>query len=98
MLLTVLVSANLVSTSYWRVFRVMIRPLLASAIMYAAVKYLHLDTLDLPAVTLVLDIVVGMVSFVVALLGLWLVSGRPDGMEGDILERLNIRIPKRSMA
>lgn len=98
MLLTVLVSANLVSTSYWRVFRVMIRPLLASAIMYAAAKYLHLDTLDLPAVTLVLDIVVGMVSFVVALLGLWLVSGRPDGMEGDILERLNIRIPKRSMA
>jgi len=98
MLLTVLVSANLVSTSYWRVFRVMIRPLLASAFMYAAAKYLHLDTLDLPAVTLVLDIVVGMVSFVVALLGLWLVSGRPDGMEGDILERLNIRIPKRSMA
>ena len=40
----------------------------------------------------------GAVSFVVALLGLWFVSGRPDGMEGDILERLNIRIPSRSLA
>ncbi len=98
MLLTVLVSANLLSTSYWRVLRVMIRPLLASAIMYAAVKYLHLDTLDLPAVTLILDMAVGAVAFVVGLLGLWFLTGRPDGMERDLLERLNIRIPSRSLA
>ena len=98
MLLTVLVSANLLSTSYWRVFRVMIRPLLASAIMYVTVVHLHLDSLDLPIVTLGLDMAVGMVSFGVALLGLWFVSGQPDGMESDILERLKIRVPKRSLA
>jgi O-antigen/teichoic acid export membrane protein len=98
MFLTVLVSANLLSTSYWRVFRVMIRPLLASAIMYVTVVYLHLDSLDLPAVTLILDMAVGMVSYGVALLGLWFVSGQPDGMESDILERLKIRVPKRSLA
>ena len=98
MLLTVFVSADLLSTSYWRVFRVMIRPLLASGMMYATVNYLHLETLDLPAVTLVMDMAVGMVSFVVGLLGLWLLTGRPDGMERDILERLNIRIPGRALA
>ena len=66
--------------------------------MYATVNYLHLETLDLPAVTLVMDMAVGMVSFVVGLLGLWLLTGRPDGMERDILERLDIRIPGRSLA
>ena len=75
-----------------------IRPLLASAIMYVTVVYLHLDSLDLPAVTLILDMAVGMVSYGVALLGLWFVSGQPDGMESDILERLKIRVPKRSLA
>jgi O-antigen/teichoic acid export membrane protein len=98
MLLTVLVSANLLSTSYWRVFRVMIRPLLAGGVMYATVNYLHLDTLDLPAVTLVMDMAIGGLSFVAALLGLWVAGGRPDGMESDILERLNIRMPGRSFA
>jgi O-antigen/teichoic acid export membrane protein len=98
MLMTLAVSANLLSTSYWKVFRAMIRPLLASAIMYVTVLYLHLDSVDLPIVTLILDMAVGMVSFGAALLGLWYVSGQPDGMESDILERLKIRVPKRSLA
>ena len=98
MLLTLFVSANLLSTSYWRVFRVMIRPLLAGGLMYATVKYLHLDTLDLPIVTLVMDMAVGGVTFIAVLLGLWVLGGRRDGMESDILERLNIRVPGRSFA
>jgi O-antigen/teichoic acid export membrane protein len=65
----------------------MIRPLLASAAMYAGVRWLHLETLDSALLRLALDVLAGVALYTAAMLALWLLSGRPDGAERMILAR-----------
>ncbi len=57
------------------------RPLVAGAIMYGTVRALHLDHIDIPAVTLARDVAVGVVTFSTAIPLLWIAQGRPDGAE-----------------
>ncbi|MGE5548717.1 MAG: oligosaccharide flippase family protein [Solirubrobacterales bacterium] len=61
------------------------RPLLASGVMAAAVYLLHQPEISIRFLSLALDIGVGLVAFALALTALWLIAGRPDGVERSIL-------------
>jgi O-antigen/teichoic acid export membrane protein len=65
----------------------MVRPLLASAAMFAIVRGLHQE-FDLAILRLAVDMLVGVASYSGIVLVLWLLSGRPAGAERMILARL----------
>jgi len=65
-----------------------LRPLLAGVAMVAVVRALHLGSVANPAITLPIDVLTGAVTYPVALLGIWWVSGRPVGGEGELIARL----------
>jgi O-antigen/teichoic acid export membrane protein len=78
--------------------KVLWRPALASAVMAFAVRTLHDGDIAWPVISLIRDSIIGAVAFAVALVGLWLLSGRPDGAETFILRnarRLFRRHPRR---
>ncbi|MCP5422331.1 MAG: lipopolysaccharide biosynthesis protein [Chromatiaceae bacterium] len=59
------------------------RPALAAACMFLAVKLLHAEAVDSAVVRLALDILAGAVVFVLSVLGLWWLSGKPNSAERD---------------
>ena len=61
------------------------RPLLAAAAMFAAVRAAHVETLDWVALRLLIDVAVGVVSYAVLVMALWLISGRPRGLEALVV-------------
>ena len=63
--------------------------------MYAAVKALHLHGVDDPFLTLPLDVAVGAATYASAMLCLWWLSGRPEGAESDLFERLGEAVGRR---
>ncbi len=66
------------------------RPLVSALVMAALVRLLHQEGLPVP-VSLALDVTVGIASYCVMLLGLWMVVGRPKGVEDSIINYLNAR-------
>lgn len=79
----------------WQLFQALWRPLLASSMMTGIVKALHVD--GLPLAVLLFDVTVGAVSYVIALLVLWYLAGRPQGIEhvliGFIADKLFKKLP-----
>jgi O-antigen/teichoic acid export membrane protein len=71
-----------------RVANILWPRLAAGAIMVVAVRALHLDYWNVPIITLLLDVLVGAMSFTVATFLLWLLMGRPDGLERTTLNYL----------
>jgi O-antigen/teichoic acid export membrane protein len=69
------------------------RPALAAAVMAAAVHYATSGLAIAPLPRLVAGVSIGAVSYVVALLGLWLLAGRPQGPEATALAALRQREP-----
>ena len=67
------------------------RPVLATVAMVFAVRAFHLDSVEMPPLTLVMDIGVGAISYVTALFTLWRLSGRPDGAEQMAVHYLRTR-------
>jgi O-antigen/teichoic acid export membrane protein len=65
--------------------RVLWRPAAASVVMALAVKALHDEAIAWPVVSLMRDCAIGGATFVAMLLGLWMLTGRPDGAENLIL-------------
>jgi lipopolysaccharide exporter len=63
------------------------RPILAAALMFGIVKLLHLENLESPIQSLVLDIAVGAISYPILVWGVWRLAGRPHGAESEILDR-----------
>jgi hypothetical protein len=70
------------------------RPLLASAVMAAAVLQLRVRLLDGRTLveTLVAMISIGVLTYVAALMLAWWISRRPSGAESSILEWLRARM------
>lgn len=71
--------------------RVLWRPLLAGIVMVAVVRSLHLNSLEIVALRLFLDVFVGAATFVSALFGLWRLSGNPSGVEKMAIDTLASR-------
>ncbi len=64
------------------------RPLAAGTVMFVIVQSLY-SVLDQPAaVRLIVTVVAGAVSYCIMIAGLWLLAGRPSGMENEIWKRL----------
>ena len=68
------------------------RPLLASALMYVAVRTFHLANVDVTVLRLAWDVTVGGVVFVGTTLILWLIAGRPYGAEATVLKLVSTRL------
>lgn len=71
------------------------RPLAASGAMAGAVGLAHQEQLAL-AWRLSLDVGVGILAYSTALLLVWLLAGRPEGMESHVLARLRALRPAAS--
>ena len=71
------------------------RPALAAAAMAGAVIAAQQLSLAIPALRLGLSVAVGMVSYPAALLLLWRVAGRPEGVEADLVLLATAKLPVR---
>lgn len=67
------------------------RPCVAVIIMALSVNYFHIDT-ELPITSLLIDITVGIISFSIGLLLLWWLSGKPDGTEYFLIDKLKVKL------
>ncbi len=61
--------------------RVLWRPLTAGIAMVLVVRLTHFSSMDIVALRLFADIIMGAAVFVLTLIGLWRLSGSPDGVE-----------------
>ena len=66
--------------------RALWRPVPAGLAMIATVQLLHPGSLSMPMLRLVIDTAIGGLAFVLTLLSLWYVSGRPAGIESRVFE------------
>lgn len=73
------------------------RPLLASFAMAAAVLNIGLDGLPLPLL-MAIKIGLGGIAYGVALLLLWLMVGRPDGVEAQALRKVRSLLAARALS
>jgi lipopolysaccharide exporter len=72
-------------------------PLCASVVMFAAVKALQCAQPGLAAwLGLLRDVAAGAIVYIAATLLLWLLRGRPDGVERDALRRIARALSRRS--
>ena len=60
------------------------RPLLSGILMFAAVKVLQPFMLDQVLIRLVLSVLVGAIVYAVSMMGLWRLSGSPNGFEKTV--------------
>ena len=71
------------------------RPVVGGVIMVVAVRFLHLKNFSSPPTTLAIDVVTGALFFFSALVGLWWLSGRPDGAERKILHSVGLWVKQK---
>ncbi len=76
---------------YGQIMIKIIRPLLIGLAMFFLVRFLHLDTVT-PIISLILDASVGILFYTAATYGVWRLSGRPDGLEEELISRLPAKL------
>ncbi|MDR4520858.1 MAG: lipopolysaccharide biosynthesis protein [Nitrosomonas sp.] len=81
--------------SYISIIGVIWRPILASIIMYFMVKFCHQDNLDYIILRLLMDITVGAVSYLASIYILWIMTGRAEGMEQNLISKITLFINKK---
>jgi hypothetical protein len=86
--LTLAVTSGLVRMNLWN----LLRPVLAAVAMCGGVMLVQALSPDLPWLRLVLGVATGAMTYGGTLLVLWLVAGRPAGVESDMLAALTTRL------
>ena len=76
------------------IFSALWRPVPAGIAMIIAVRVLHLDSLAMPTLRLFIDAAIGGLTFVLTLLLLWQLSGRPVGIESRTLGAFSSKLRK----
>lgn len=89
--ITAIVAARIFDVSLLTITNFFWRPIIASILMAVSVKFLHLDSIP-HILSLFLDILVGAVTYPTILVVLWLLVGRPDGVEKMIIEKIRERV------
>ncbi len=74
------------------------RPALSALVMYLMVKLLRPTSLDWAILRLIWDVAVGVGIFIATTLGLWLLSGRPQGAESVCIGMLGKIVKWRSVS
>ncbi len=93
--ITIGVAARLFGVGSWRITILFWRPVLAGMVMGLSIEALHVST-RLPILGLVLDILVGALTYTSALLALWFLAGRPDGAERQVLDKFRKKLHPRA--
>jgi O-antigen/teichoic acid export membrane protein len=76
--------------SFFRILSVFIRPLLSGAVMGCALVLVkQLDYISVDLISLIITVVVGGIVYCTALLILWLIAGKPQGIESYIVQKFN---------
>lgn len=78
---------SLPNVGLFEIAKTTIRPVLATAMMGLAILTLRLEGMS-PGVVMLLKIVIGILSYVVAILTMWSALGRPPGAEAYLLEKI----------
>jgi PST family polysaccharide transporter len=78
------------------VLRACWRPVVAGLVMVPVVRTAHLDGLQLPALTLLLDVLTGAIVFVGTILLLWVAVGRPRAIESMLFKAVAARLCAKS--
>jgi lipopolysaccharide exporter len=76
--------------------RVLWRPLAAGVVMVLAVRLTHFNGIGVVAIRLFLDIGVGAVAFLLTLIGLWRLSGSPEGVEHMAMKAVMGRLKRNA--
>ncbi len=72
------------------------RPMVATATMVGVVLFAASKLADAtPAVALIAEVALGALVYCLAVLAMWIASGRPTGVESDLLKMAWDRIPRR---
>ena len=64
------------------------RPLISGICMYILLSYIKALYLDVSIILLILMLVSGIVSYVLVLLVLWFLEGKPSGLESDVINKM----------
>lgn len=97
--IAVLVRRQLPIVTFRDMLRQVIRPVLATTAMAAVLHGVHAVTASLSIyLRLGVEVAVGAVVYTVALVSLWHLSGRPDGAEQWVLQRIHAAVKRGSVA
>lgn len=72
------------------------RPILGALVMYLSVKLLHPESIDWAILRLISDAVFGAGIYTITVIGLWILSGRPQGVEHLCVNLIGKKIKKFS--
>jgi len=84
--------------SFMSVIGVIWRPILASIIMFFMVRLCHQDNLDYILLRLLMDITIGAVSYLSSLYILWVMTGRTEGMEQNVISKITLFINRKKQS
>ncbi len=76
------------------IVRIIWRPITAGIAMSFIIKLTHLESINYNIITLLLDICVGTIIYLIAVILLWFISGRPKGAEATIIEFIQKKVKK----
>ncbi len=76
--------------------RAVSRPLIAGALMVTALELITLEELELAAVRLFFDVLIGAAAYAAAIFCLWWASGRPAGVEASAVAWLTRTVRRRA--
>lgn len=72
---------QVINFSALTIVRISWRPILGALIMYLFVKLLHPESIDWAILRLISDAILGAVIYIIVVISLWILSGRPQGVE-----------------
>ena len=95
-LIVIMVATRMGFANLSAFFAILWRPLSAAVTMWFAVRYLHDSDIEFAVLSLLRDVAIGGGVFAGALLGLWFVSGRPEGAERATIDFVARRLKRSS--
>jgi hypothetical protein len=84
--------------SFMSIIGVIWRPILASIIMFFMIKLCHQGNLDYILLRLLMDITIGAVSYLASLYVLWIMAGRAEGMEQNVISKITLFINRKKQS
>ena len=90
LVIMIVIVSTACSLSAWTLTLSIIRPLLSATVMWVGIGLLKPATESPSALVMVEAIAGGAATFMVCAAGLWWLSGRPDGFEKQIFDRLRM--------
>lgn len=85
---------QVVNLSIFTIVKISWRPIFGALIMYLSVKLFHSENVDWVVFRLIGDAVLGAGVYIVAVISLWILSGRPQGVEQMCINLVRKKLKK----